>query len=771
MAEPLHILILEDQPADAELTVRELRRAGFEPRWTRVDTEEAYSSSLSPELDVILADYRLPQFDAERALAVLNESKLEVPFIVLSGTIGEETAVRAMQQGAADYLLKDRLGRLGHAVRAALERRRLREEARHAEERYRNIVQNAIEGIFQSTPDGEILVANPAFAHIYGCESLAELKAAYPSMNAAFSDKDLATIQAELRSVKTIRDFEAKVQLADGSVKWLSLNIRAHGGNGKPAYREGSAQDITRRKSAEAAVVRSEARFKALFGSDAIGLFVVDTQGQIIEGNARFLAMLGYLESDLPLSWLGLTAPEFIDRDRLAVRQIDEFGRLKPWEKAFVHADGHSVPCLVGGVRLPERTGLCFALDLTEIKTAQARLERANKQLEEAMETVRKTQETVIAQERLRALGEMASGIAHDFNNALSPIIGFTEILMSHPEQLKDEALLQKRLNLIHRSGLDAAQTVRRLREFFRTKDDADGVAVIDVAEIAKEAIELTQPRWANEAMAEGIQYRVNSTLEPVRVVGSASELREMVVNLLLNALDAMPNGGDLDVSVTPLDEASVEVIIRDDGVGMTPEVRAHCFEPFFTTKGSSGTGLGLAMCYGIVKRHDGEITIESEVGKGTTLRITLPVAKPAVDVKAPARAEPIPPIQVLLIDDDPKARIVIAEYLRLDRHDVLDTDDPFKALASLRSGSFGVVITDRAMPQMSGDQVAMQVKRFNEKIPVLMLTGFGDLMTAAGERPEAVDAVISKPVTLEHLRAALRAVVGGAPAQGAVPI
>ena len=770
MAEPLHVLILEDQAADADLTVRELRRAGFEPKWTRVDTEDDYTSSLTPDLDVILADFRLPQFDAERALAVLNESRFEIPFIVLSGTIGEETAVRVMQAGAADYILKDRMARLGHAVRGALERRRLRESAKVAEERYRRIVDNAIDGIFQASPEGEILVANPAFIHMYGCDSLAELRATYPTIYSAMSDGDLTSIRSDLKAARTVRGFEAKVRLADGSTKWLSLNIRAHGGDGQPAYHEGTARDITTRKQTEAALGRSEARFKALFESDAIGLFVVDPRGSITEGNERFLSMLGYLTSDLPLSWLGLTAPEFLDRDRIAVREIDESGRLKPWQKVFVHADGHSVPCLVGGVRLPERSGLCFALDLTEITNAQAKLERANQQLEETMETLRRTQDAVIAQERLHALGEMASGIAHDFNNALSPIIGFTELLLAKPEQLKDEAMVHKRLDMIHRASLDAAQTVRRLREFFRAKDEEHITAVIDFAEVATQALELTRPRWSNQAMAEGIQYRVNRSLARADVDGNASELREMLINLLLNALDAMPNGGDLGVNVRQLDADHVEITISDTGIGMTAEVRARCFEPFFTTKGSAGTGLGLAMCYGIVQRHEGVISIESELGEGTTVRINLPAAKRVPIAKASPRVEPVRRMRVLLIDDDANSRAVVGEYLRLDGHDVVDTDDPFMSLAKLRAGGFDAVITDRAMPKMSGDQLAMQVKSFDAKIPVLMVTGFGDLMSAAGEHPESVDAVISKPVTLEQLRAALRAVTSGAPAQSPAP-
>ena len=761
MAEALNALVLEDVPADAELAVRELRKDGFEPIWTRVETEEEFIAHLTPAIDVILADFRMPQFDAERALALLNERAVQVPLIVVSGTIGEEAAVRIMQAGAADYLLKDRLGRLGQAVRRALERRRLRAEADIANERYRSIVENAVEGMFQATAEGNIVVANPAFMQIYGCETLPELKRAFPSMTSAMDGADAEALRGELDRSGEVRGFEARLRLGDGSTRWLSLNMHVRNGGGTAAFHEGTVQDVTRRKVAEAAVARSESRFKALFDSDAIGLFILDAAGRILEGNARFLSMLGYLQSDLPLSWLNLTLPEAVERERRAVNELDESGKVKPWEKAFLHADGHAVYCMVGGVRLAERAGLYFAVDMTEMKATQAKLEAAKKQVELTLDELKKTQDAVIARERLHALGQMASGIAHDFNNALSPIIGHTEMLLANPDRLDDRATLLRRLNTIYRASLDAVQTIKRMREFFRERDADEGFDTVDVAELTTQAIELLRPRWGDQAMAAGIQYRMHPALDSAEVSGNAAELREVLMNILINAFDAMPNGGDLFYSVKAASDGEVAITVTDSGVGMAPEVQAHCFEPFFTTKGAAGTGLGLAMSYGIVKRHLGEIRLTSTSGEGTTVTISLPAAKPS----AVARRDPVAdrnsvfPIHVLLIDDDPDVRATIAEFLRLDGHHVHETDDPYRALRTLREGRFGAVITDRAMPQMSGDQVARQVKMLDPTMPVLMLTGFGEFMNAAEQRPEAVDILLAKPVTMAQLRTALRSV------------
>ncbi|HZQ49169.1 MAG TPA: response regulator [Candidatus Dormibacteraeota bacterium] len=763
---PLRVLIVEDSPADAELAVQELRRDGFEPRWERVETEADYRSHLATDVDVILADHSLPHFSADRALELLNETSLGIPFIVVSGAIGEEVAVLSMQHGAADFLLKDRLARLGPAVRQAIERRRLRGEAGQADARYREIVDNAIDGIFQCTPDGATVVANPALLRMFGADSVEEFRRSTSALYDVMSESDSSALRDELASGGAVKDFEARAAVTGGASRWFSWNVRSCAGDAhSPGYHEGTVRDITARKNAEAAVVRSEARFKALFDSNLIGLFVVDLKGQIIEANARFLAMLGYIESDLPLSWLGLTASELFESERIVSSDVDARGRGKPWEKSFRHSDGHDVPCLIGAVTLPERTGLCFALDLTEIKTVQARLERAKAQLEETMADLTRTQQAVIERERLHALGQMASGIAHDFNNALSPIIAYSEMLIARPEFLANQALVLKRLTTIHRAGTDAAQVVRRLRDFYRASDDRDDWADVDIGELAQQAVDLTRPRWLDQAMAAGVQYRMETSFATVKVEGSASELRELLVNLLLNAFDAMPNGGDLKLTVTPEDAAMgwVAVAVKDSGIGMTPEVRAHCFEPFFSTKGTAGTGLGLAMCHGIVRRHRGDISVESEVGVGTTMTVLLPIATPGDGRSGPgteraprAAVAPVEKLRVLVVDDDEVVRATIAEYLRVDGHDVEEANAPLRALAAVRDASYDVVITDRAMPQMSGDQLAREVKRTRPTVWVVMLTGFGDLMTAVGERPDGVDVVISKPLTMQVLRSAL---------------
>jgi CheY-like chemotaxis protein len=242
-------------------------------------------------------------------------------------------------------------------------------------------------------------------------------------------------------------------------------------------------------------------------------------------------------------------------------------------------------------------------------------------------------------------------------------------------------------------------------------------------------------------------------------VAGNDADLREILVNLLFNAVDAMTQDGTITVRTRPAGEFCV-LEVQDEGTGMSEEVRQRCLEPFFTTKGEKGTGLGLAMVYGVVQRHGGTIDVRSAVGEGTTFIIQLPVSKAVAQpqVAAPA-APPRGPLRVLVVEDDPMVREVTAAYLRADGHTVSLADGGEEALRQLEAEAFDLVVTDRAMPGMSGDQLALAIKERFPGLPVILLSGFGDLMRAAGETPAGVDAVLGKPITGSRLRQAVASV------------
>ncbi|RME45577.1 MAG: hypothetical protein D6795_16445, partial [Deltaproteobacteria bacterium] len=243
---------------------------------------------------------------------------------------------------------------------------------------------------------------------------------------------------------------------------------------------------------------------------------------------------------------------------------------------------------------------------ILENRKSQAELERANERLAHALAELREIQARVIQQERLSALGEMASGIAHDFNNTLTPILGYSELLVNFPDTLADREKTMNSLRLIHTAAKDAGEVVHRLRQFYRKNPEEEKLTMLDLNELLRAVISLTQPKWQEETHSRGIEIRVESIFAPLPpILGNSGELREAFVNLILNAVDAMPAGGGLTLR-TRQEGERVLVEIQDEGTGMRPEVRQRCFDPFFTTKGEEGTGLGLSVVHGVVTRHGG---------------------------------------------------------------------------------------------------------------------------------------------------------------------
>jgi signal transduction histidine kinase len=403
-----------------------------------------------------------------------------------------------------------------------------------------------------------------------------------------------------------------------------------------------------------------------------------------------------------------------------------------------------------------EAEGQVRALN-AELEQRVAERERLLVSEQAALAELRETQLRVIQQERLRALGQMASGIAHDFNNALSPIVAYTDLLLMEPEKLADRDRVTSFLEMMQTAAADATEVVRRLRDFYRQREGDEVTEPVHVDDLVAQVISLTQFRWKDQAQARGANITFKTDVQHLPpVAGNAADLREALTNLVFNAVDAMPDGGTITITMRVDDEA-VRLGVWDTGLGMTEEVRLRCLEPFFTTKGEHGTGLGLGLVYGIVQRHLGALEIESAPGAGTTVWIRLPIWNPDASVaKRPAALDPVRPLRVLVVEDEPLIRTALIEYLSLDGHTVETATNGRAGLAQFRAGTFDLVLTDRALPEMSGDHLAAAIKQLSPAMPVIMVTGFGDLMTQHGERPAGIDLVVSKPVTITALRNAI---------------
>jgi CheY-like chemotaxis protein len=373
----------------------------------------------------------------------------------------------------------------------------------------------------------------------------------------------------------------------------------------------------------------------------------------------------------------------------------------------------------------------------------------------------------------------MASGIAHDINNALSPILAFSEMLLRKEPELTDNG--RKHLEHIRTASVDIAQIVTRMSEFHRRREHRDELHVVPVSRLIQQIIELTSPCWQALAQGRGNGIEIQTHFEDAlpELYCNQSEVREALTNIVLNAVDALPNGGWIRLSARAVSLAGtsepavkpthVIIEVTDNGVGMDEATRQRCLEPFFSTKRQrGGTGLGLAMVYGVMERHEGQIEVQSELHKGTTIRLVFPVREPSEPRLATAAApsENTAHLRLLCIDDEPLLRELLKEVLEFNRHEVQTADggragvELFqKAQASGRP--FDVVITDLGMPEFNGRQVAERIKADSPGTPVIMLTGWGTMLEEREEAVSKVDLLLSKPPRVNELVEALSKVTG----------
>jgi signal transduction histidine kinase/CheY-like chemotaxis protein len=399
--------------------------------------------------------------------------------------------------------------------------------------------------------------------------------------------------------------------------------------------------------------------------------------------------------------------------------------------------------------------------------------------VQKAYDELRRTQQVVVQQERLRALGQMASGVAHDVNNALSPIVAYSELLLNMLPNLPDSE--RRYLRIIRQSGEDISHIVARMKEFYRRRSDTEHLTNVKVNQVIEEVIELTRPRWRDLPQRDGISIEIRRELavDLPGLLSDPSDLREALINLVFNAVDALTEGGTVTLATRLVDhpgtnekpgERQLQIEVRDNGVGMDERTRQRCLEPFFSTKMKhGGTGLGLAMVYGMMQRHDGNIEIDSAPGRGTAIRLTFPLR----EISTPSALAVSPEtksnrsLRILCIDDEPQIQQLLSDCLSQLDHKVATASGGKEGIEMFRTAAktdhpFQTVITDLGMPEVDGHQVVRAIKGDSPNTPVIMITGWGSMMKEDGEEIPNVDALVGKPPSIQKLNELLLQLTAG---------
>jgi len=686
---------------------------------------------------------------------------------------------------------------IAHHLAFAIVRKEAEEQILRSERDFRSLFENAVVGIYRSTPDGRFLMANETLARINGYNSVEELMSLDIPTQIYLNPEDRERFKRLMVERGFVSDYRYPIKRKDGSIGWVTKWARAvKDENGEVLYYEGFVLDITeqvqleQRLNALQATARSLVmrldiesviqvavnEISRLYPNSAVLVFRYQESNDsfTLEGaNEEAKDLLRALRLSIGSTFRrrgfpvleeklwsgeGFLVSDLSDAVGSSVQELTDLG----YKAIFVRGIGDSsqlwgmVAICRKGENFSQRD-IDFLNSFCDYLSIAVRNASLFQQVQQAYEELRAIQERIMEQERLRALGQIASGIAHDINNALVPIQGFAEILMEHSDPMVRDAA-----EVIFKSANDITATVQRMREFYKVRSSEEVLEPVDLNSICQDALMMTRPKWFNMPRERGIvietQLELAEDLPPL--MGIPGEIRQAIINLIINAVDAMPEGGILTIRTYRRDKggrAWAVVEVSDTGVGMDEETKRRAIEPFFTTKGERGSGLGLAAVYGTVQRHEGFMEIDSELGEGTTVRLWFPSNVMRV-VELPEGE--LPSLKLLVIDDEPSVRETLALLLRKDGHVVSTAIDGEEGLelfqiAQLQGKPFNVVITDLGMPKLDGMAVARKIKEIAPETPVILLSGWG-FRIRSEEVKEVIDIVLTKPATHQQIRRAL---------------
>ncbi len=753
------VIIVEDEAIVAIELEENLESLGYSVLDSVTSGEEAIERTRNLQPDLVLMDIRLDgDMDGIEAASNIRRH-FDIPVVYLTAYTDDRTLERAKMSQPFGYLVKPFSRReLRPAIETALFKHSMESELRESRQRLALALSGADMGLWDwNIGTGEL------FSYRIPAETedqlIQDFRGTFEMWETSVHPEDLPVVKRalseHLEGRSRICSLEYRFLTPSGDWRWVLSRGKVvnRDRDGNPVRFTGTLVDITERKASEEAIRISEEKFRVLFDHAPVGIVLVDKEGRALEMNQALVQILRAADVRIERS------VEFLQSPLLVAQGVTEAFKECMDKGEIVGKE----------IRLQEKAKEAFycSLLLTPIRNPDGTVRGCQAVIQDISEHKR-AQQLLLENTRIKALGEMSAGVSHNFNNLLQIVMSGAQLALANLES-NDRLQVELALREILKNSQLGAETIKRLQQFTRPKvgERVHSGKAFDLSQVVDQAVEMTKPYWKTNPQRSGITVALSRELQPGCIVlGNENELFEVAVNLLKNAVEALPEGGEITVR-TSADADNVVLEVRDTGVGIPRHDLSKVFEPFWTTKGFHGTGMGLASCNSIVRRRGGDITAKSSPGEGTVFTVKLPLAKalPGEPQPSPISAPPFR-CRMLLIDDSPPLLNLLALGLRKLGHEVFTADSGVHGLKVFNQTHPDVVVCDLAMPDLNGRQVAERMRDLRArdhlpKTPFILITGWG-------VRPDdhekgiqcGIDRIIEKPVSLRDLAETVRGLV-----------